>query len=170
MFKQFVNSVIGVGILIGTATVHAQTDIPTATILCPVNETSGDIRWARAEIQFPDGFEFYGPSRKTVNGSMSLQFSNENGTLAPIVHLTLIGNHIRGERFDSPDYWLLNGVSEDGSLLRFNLEQSRQTQSFAFGEVYLASGQKLNAKCHVTLVLPTTTGPQKPRCHPRAPC
>lgn len=170
MFKQFMNSVIGVGILISTAAVHAQTAIPRATILCPVSETPGDLRWVRAEIQFPDGFEFYGPARKSINGSMSLQFPNGNGGRTSIVHLTLVGNHIRGEHFDSPDYWLLNGVSEEGNLFRFNFEQSWQSQGFAFGEMYLENGQKLNAKCSVTLALPVKTGPKKPHCHPLAPC
>lgn len=149
---------------------HSQTKVTKATISCPVTESTGNVRWARAEIQFPDGFEFYGPARKTVQGSLSLQYSSGSELGTSIQHLTLVGSHIRGEHFNSPDYWLLIGKNNEGHIIRFNLEQNRQSQGFAFGEVYLENGQKLNLQCNVNLEFPPKTGTQKPHCHPRAPC
>lgn len=130
MTRLFINSVIGFGLFTATTYAYAQTDAPKAAILCPVNETSGELRWASGEIQFPDGFEFYGPDRKRIEGSMSLRLPDRNCT--SIIHISLVGSHIRGEHFDSPDYWMLSGVSESGESIRFNLEQNRQSQNFAF--------------------------------------
>ena len=139
--------------------------LPKATVLCPVNEDSGVLHWAYGEFQFPDGLEFYGPKRNKIEGSMSFRLHPAKER-SPAVNAVLTGNLIRGEHFDSPDYWLFSGSTETGEEIHLYLDQNHRDQSFAYGEIYFA-GQKLQAKCEVTLTLPTTKSPPK-HCNPRA--
>lgn len=145
-------------ILLATPPAHAAdpTDLPEATIVCPNTDKAGYLRRAQGKLLFPEGFEFYGPARRKIEGTLSLRFPT--GTASLLVAMT--GNHIRGEHFTSPDYWLLTGSTETGETIRFYLEQ--RSEASAFGEVYRGK-EKLQLSCEITLTRPIDDRPTRPR-------
>lgn len=137
-------------------------EIPSANILCE-REDAKDVYLVNGSVQFPNGFEFYGPAMNKFVGKLNFAFAD--GTENSVAYTEVKGHQIQRARYNEPDFWTFIATSQSGETITLILRTSGYNSELAFGDVERQNGDKYSARCKVEVKLPRT---KPPRQYPRA--
>lgn len=142
-----------IGLLMSSSTLLADIENRTASIACAASDFA-----ISGTVQFTPEFLWYGPALNAVTARFLVRGDDGAVNLVPMK-----GVQIRGEHYDSPDYWRFEGTGEGYEDMRFNLVQNWQSEREAFAEVFNGDVWP-QLRCTISQISTTPSHPQ--HCHP----
>ena len=139
--------VLILAIIFQGATAYAA-DLPSATISCE-RENADDVYIVHGTVEFPQGFEFYGPHMNKLAGQMNFAFADGNS----VAYTKVTGHQIRRARRNEPDFYTFIATSQTGEMIQMYLRTEGYHEGFAFGEVVRQSGKTYSARSKIELDL-----------------